>query len=113
MARMVVYKVASELMAAKVPVVHGPWIKVRRNVEQSGRNPQSPRILIENGVLTSFSTMDQPVIAIQNMRLQATSAPFKSLRRFKNGGELSRFRNWSAVIPKAARLFRIATEPNV
>lgn len=67
------YKVAAELAAAKVPVVHGPWIKVRGNVEQSGRNPESPRILIENGVLTSFST-DHPVIAIQNMRLQATHA---------------------------------------
>ena len=64
---------AAELAAAKVPVVHGPWIKVRGNVEQSGRNPQSPRLLIENGVLTSFST-DHPVIAIQNMRLQATNA---------------------------------------
>jgi imidazolonepropionase-like amidohydrolase len=67
------YKVAAELAAAKVPVVHGPWIKVRGNVEQSGRNPESPRILIENGVLTSFST-DHPVIAIQNMRFQATHA---------------------------------------
>jgi imidazolonepropionase-like amidohydrolase len=53
--------------------VHGPWIKVRGNVEQSGRSPESPRILIENGVLTAFST-DHPVIAIQNMRLQATNA---------------------------------------
>jgi imidazolonepropionase-like amidohydrolase len=67
------YKVAAELAAAKVPVVHGPWIKVRGNVEQSGRNPQSPRLLIENGVLTAFST-DHPVIAIQNMRLQAINA---------------------------------------
>ena len=67
------YKVAPELAAAKVPVVHGPWIKVRGNVEQSGRNPESPRILIENGVLTSFST-DHPVIAVQNMRLQASNA---------------------------------------
>jgi imidazolonepropionase-like amidohydrolase len=67
------YKVAPELAAARVPVVHGPWIKVRGNVEQSGRNPESPRILIENGVLTSFST-DHPVIAVQNMRLQATNA---------------------------------------
>jgi imidazolonepropionase-like amidohydrolase len=67
------YKVASELATAKIPVVHGPWIKVRGNVEQAGRNPESPRILIENGVLTSFST-DHPVIAIQNMRLQAMSA---------------------------------------
>jgi imidazolonepropionase-like amidohydrolase len=33
------YKVAPELAAAKVPVVNGPWIKVRGNVEQSGRNP--------------------------------------------------------------------------
>ena len=31
------YKIASELAAARVPVVHGPWIKVRGNVEQSGR----------------------------------------------------------------------------
>jgi len=67
------YKVAPELAAARVPVVHGPWIKVRGNVEQSGRNPESPRILIENGVLTSFST-DHPVIAVQNMRLQASNA---------------------------------------
>ena len=67
------YKIASELAAARVPVVHGPWIKVRGNVEQSGRSPESPRILIQNGVLTSFST-DHPVIAIQNMRLQATNA---------------------------------------
>jgi imidazolonepropionase-like amidohydrolase len=67
------YKVAPELAAAGVPVVHGPWIKVRGNVEQSGRNPESPRILIENGVLTSFST-DHPVIAVQNMRLQAINA---------------------------------------
>jgi imidazolonepropionase-like amidohydrolase len=67
------YKVAPELAAAKVPVVHGPWIKVRGNVEQAGRNPESPRILIEHGVLTSFST-DHPVIAIQNMRLQAINA---------------------------------------
>ena len=67
------YKVARELATAKVPVVHGPWIKVRGNVEQSGRNPESPRILIEHGVLTSFST-DHPVIAIQNMRLQAINA---------------------------------------
>ena len=67
------YKVARELAAAQVPVVHGPWIKVRGNVEQSGRSPESPRILIENGVLTSFST-DHPVIAIQNMRLQAAAA---------------------------------------
>ena len=67
------YKVAPELATAKIPVVHGPWIKVRGNVEQSGRNPESPRILIESGVLTSFST-DHPVIAIQNMRLQAMSA---------------------------------------
>jgi imidazolonepropionase-like amidohydrolase len=67
------YKIASELAAARVPVVHGPWIKVRGNVEQSGRSPESPRILIENGVLTAFST-DHPVIAIQNMRLQATNA---------------------------------------
>lgn len=67
------YKVVRELAAANVPVVHGPWIKVRGNVEQSGRIADSPKILIESGVLTSFST-DHPVIAIQNMRLQATNA---------------------------------------
>lgn len=67
------YKVARELAVANVPVVHGPWIKVRGNVEQSGRSAESPKILIESGVLTSFST-DHPVIAIQNTRLQATNA---------------------------------------
>src|SRR5262245_44899393 len=66
-------KVGQGLAAAKVPLFMGPWSKVRGNVEQSGRKPESPRILIEKGVLTSFST-DHPVIAIQNMRLQATSA---------------------------------------
>ena len=67
------YKVARELADAKVPVVHGPWIKVRGNLEQSGRVPESPRLLIERGVLTAFST-DHPVIAIQNLRLQAIIA---------------------------------------
>jgi imidazolonepropionase-like amidohydrolase len=67
------YKVARELADAKVSVVHGPWIKVRGNLEQSGRVPESPRLLIESGVLTAFST-DHPVIAIQNLRLQAIIA---------------------------------------
>jgi imidazolonepropionase-like amidohydrolase len=67
------YKVATELADAKVPVVHGPWIKVRGNLEQSGRVPESPRLLIQSGVLTAFST-DHPVIAIQNLRLQAITA---------------------------------------
>lgn len=67
------HKVAPELARARVPVVHGPWIKVRGNLEQSGRSPDSPRILIESGVLTSFST-DHPVIPIQNLRLQAMTA---------------------------------------
>ena len=67
------YKVAAELADAKVPVVHGPWIKVRGNLEQSGRVPESPRLLIQSGVLTAFST-DHPVIAIQNLRLQAITA---------------------------------------
>lgn len=67
------YKVARELADAKVPVVHGPWIKVRGNLEQSGRVPESPRLLVESGVLTAFST-DHPVIAIQNLRLQAITA---------------------------------------
>ena len=67
------YKVARELADAKVPVVHGPWIKVRGNLEQSGRVPESPRLLVESGVLTAFST-DHPVIAIQNLRLQAIIA---------------------------------------
>ena len=67
------HKVAPELARAQVPVVHGPWIKVRGNLEQSGRSPDSPRILIESGVLTSFST-DHPVIAIQNLAMLATAA---------------------------------------
>jgi imidazolonepropionase-like amidohydrolase len=67
------YKVARELADAKVPVVHGPWIKVRGNLEQSGRIPESPRLLVESGVLTAFST-DHPVIAIQNLRLQGIVA---------------------------------------
>lgn len=67
------YKVARELSQAQVPVVHGPWLKVRGNLEQSGRNPEAPRILIESGVLTSFST-DHPVIPIQNLRMQAMTA---------------------------------------
>lgn len=67
------YKVASELSHAKVPVVHGPWLKVRGNFEQSGRHPDAPRILIENNVLTAFST-DHPVIPIQNLRMQAMTA---------------------------------------
>jgi len=67
------YKVARELADAKVPVVHGPWIKVRGNLEQSGRVPESPRLLVESGVLTAFST-DHPVIAIQNLRLQGIVA---------------------------------------
>jgi len=67
------YKVAAELSEAKVPVVHGPWLKVRGNLEQSGRNVDAPRILIESNVLTAFST-DHPVIPIQNLRMQATTA---------------------------------------
>jgi imidazolonepropionase-like amidohydrolase len=67
------YKVAPELAHAKVPVVHGPWLKVRGNFEQSGRDPDAPRILIENKVLTAFST-DHPVIPIQNLRMQAMTA---------------------------------------
>jgi imidazolonepropionase-like amidohydrolase len=67
------YKVAPELSLAKVPVVHGPWLKVRGNFEQSGRNPDAPRILIETKVLTAFST-DHPVIPIQNLRMQAMTA---------------------------------------
>jgi imidazolonepropionase-like amidohydrolase len=67
------YKVARELARAEVPVVHGPWLKVRGNFEQSGRNPDAPRILIENKVLTAFST-DHPVIPIQNLRMQAMTA---------------------------------------
>jgi imidazolonepropionase-like amidohydrolase len=67
------YKVAPELALAEVPVVHGPWLKVRGNFEQSGRNADAPRILIENKVLTAFST-DHPVIPIQNLRMQAMTA---------------------------------------
>ena len=67
------YKVAPELAHAEVPVVHGPWLKVRGNFEQSGRNPDAPRILIENKVLTAFST-DHPVIPIQNLRMQTITA---------------------------------------
>jgi imidazolonepropionase-like amidohydrolase len=67
------YKVAPQLAAAKVPVVHGPWLKVRGNFEQSGRNPDAPKILIENKVVTAFST-DHPVIPIQNLRMQAMTA---------------------------------------
>lgn len=67
------YKVASELSSAKVPVVHGPWLKVRGNFEQSGRIPDAPRMLVEGGVLTAFST-DHPVIPIQNLRLQTMTA---------------------------------------
>ena len=67
------YKVAPELAAAKVPVVHGPVDQRFVEMSKRSRNPESPRILIEKGVLTSFST-DHPVIAIQNMRLQATNA---------------------------------------
>jgi imidazolonepropionase-like amidohydrolase len=67
------YKVAPELAHAEVPVVHGPWLKVRGNFEQSGRNPDAPRILIKNKVLTAFST-DHPVIPIQNLRMQALTA---------------------------------------
>ena len=46
------YKVARELADAKVPVVHGPWIKVRGNLEQSGRVPESPRLA---------STLTEPI----------------------------------------------------
>lgn len=67
------YKVAAELSEAKVPVVHGPWLKVRGNLEQSGRNVEAPRILMESNILTAFST-DHPVIPIQNLRLLATTA---------------------------------------
>jgi imidazolonepropionase-like amidohydrolase len=67
------YKVAAELSQAEVPVVHGPWLKVRGNFEQSGRNPDAPRILLENKVLTAFST-DHPVIPVQNLRMQAMTA---------------------------------------
>jgi imidazolonepropionase-like amidohydrolase len=73
------YKVAPELAQAKVPVVHGPWLKVRGNFEQSGRNPDAPRILIENKVLTAFST-DHPVIPIQNLRMQALTAVEQGVR---------------------------------
>ena len=67
------YKVAAELSEAGVGVVHGPWLKTRGNLEQSGRSPHSPRMLIEGGVLTAFST-DHPVIPIQNHRMQGTTA---------------------------------------
>jgi len=67
------YKVTSELSQARVPVVHGPWLKVRGNLEQSGRNPEAPRMLMENKVLTAFST-DHPVIPIQNLRMMAMTA---------------------------------------
>ncbi|MDE0031705.1 MAG: amidohydrolase [Deltaproteobacteria bacterium] len=67
------YKVAGELAEAGVGVVHGPWLKTRGNLEQSGRSPDSPRILVENGVLTAFST-DHPVIPIQNHRMQGMTA---------------------------------------
>ncbi len=67
------YKVAAELSQARVGVVHGPWLKTRGNLEQSGRSLDSPRILIENGVLTAFST-DHPVIPIQNHRMQGMTA---------------------------------------
>ena len=67
------YKVAGELSQAGVGVVHGPWLKTRGNLEQSGRSMHSPRILIENGVLTAFST-DHPVIPIQNHRMQGMTA---------------------------------------
>ena len=67
------YKVAAELSQAGVGVVHGPWLKTRGNLEQSGRSVHSPRILIEHGVLTAFST-DHPVIPIQNHRMQGMTA---------------------------------------
>ncbi len=67
------YKVATELAEAGVGVVHGPWLKTRGNLEQSGRSMDSPRILVENGVLTAFST-DHPVIPIQNHRMQGMTA---------------------------------------
>jgi len=67
------YKVVVELSEAKVPVVHGSWLKVRGNLEQSGRNVEAPRILMESNILTAFST-DHPVIPIQNLRLLATTA---------------------------------------
>ncbi|MCY4485816.1 MAG: amidohydrolase [Deltaproteobacteria bacterium] len=67
------YKVAAELSEAGVGVVHGPWLKARGNLEQSGRSPHSPRMLIESGVLTAFST-DHPVIPIQNHRMQGMTA---------------------------------------
>ena len=67
------YKVAAELSRAGVGVVHGPWLKTRGNLEQSGRSPDAPRILIESGVLTAFST-DHPVIPIQNHRMQGMTA---------------------------------------
>ena len=67
------YKVATELSQAGVGVVHGPWLKTRGNLEQSGRSLDSPRMLIESGVLTAFST-DHPVIPIQNHRMQGMTA---------------------------------------
>ena len=67
------YKVAAELSEAGVGVVHGPWLKTRGNLEQSGRSPHSQRMLIESGVLTAFST-DHPVIPIQNHRMQGMTA---------------------------------------
>lgn len=67
------YKVAPEIAKAGAAVVYGPWLKTRGNLEQSGRHPDAPRILIENGVETAFST-DHPVIPIQNHRLQAMTA---------------------------------------
>ena len=67
------YKVTTELSQAEVGVVHGPWLKTRGNLEQSGRSLDSPRMLIENGVLTAFST-DHPVIPIQNHRMQGMTA---------------------------------------
>lgn len=67
------YKVATELSEAGVAVVHGPWLKTRGNLEQSGRNSDAPAILISSGVLTAFST-DHPVIPIQNHRMQGITA---------------------------------------
>ncbi len=67
------YKVAGELAEAGVGVVHGPWLKTRGNLEQSGRNPHAPAMLISSGVLTAFST-DHPVIPIQNHLMQGITA---------------------------------------
>ena len=61
--------------ARRSPGSGGAWPSGSKFVAMSnsqGATPESPRILIENGVLTAFST-DHPVIAIQNMRLQATT----------------------------------------